>query len=77
MPPHLSPPVPVVGDKSRPNDEVVDPARELAAVLQAQIEMEQLNNNAFSPSEQLPLPHYESQVETYYRSLSEITASKE
>ncbi len=56
---------------------LIEPARELAAVLQAQIEMEQLNNNAFSPSEQAPPPHYESQVETYFKSLSEITASKE
>ena len=52
---------------------LLDPARELAATLQAQIEMERLNSNAFSPSEQAPPSPYESQVETYYRSLSEIT----
>ena len=52
---------------------LVDPARELASALQEQLEMEQLNSNAFSPSEQAPPSPYESQVETYYRSLSEIT----
>ena len=56
---------------------LVDPARELASALQAQMEMERLSDNAFSPSEQTPPSTYESQVETYYRSLSELIRSRE
>lgn len=56
---------------------LLEPARELAALLQAQIELERLNNNAFSPSEQAPPSQYESQVGTYYRSLSEIAQNRE
>jgi hypothetical protein len=56
---------------------LLEPVRELASALQAQVEKEQLNNNAFSPSEQAPPSPYESQVETYYRSLSEITPNRE
>ena len=56
---------------------LLEPARELAAMLQAQVEKERFSNNAFSPSEQTPPSRYESQVETYYRSLSEITDKRE
>ncbi len=56
---------------------LIEPARELASALQAQIEMERFSNNSFSPAEQAPPSHYESQVETYYRSLSEITKKRE
>ncbi len=56
---------------------LLEPARELASLLQAQIEMERLNNRAFSPAEQAPPSLYESQVETYYRSLSEIAQKRE
>ncbi|MBT8334945.1 MAG: hypothetical protein KJP19_10970 [Deltaproteobacteria bacterium] len=56
---------------------LLEPVRELASTLQAKIDMERFNNNAFSPSEQAPPPRYESQVETYYRSLSEITKKRE
>jgi len=56
---------------------LLEPARELASMLQAKIEMERFSNNAFSPAEQAPPPRYESQVETYYRALSEITQKKE
>ena len=52
---------------------LLEPARELASMLKAQAEMERFSSNAFSPSEQAPPSRYESQVETYYRSLSEIT----
>ena len=56
---------------------LLEPARELASALQAQIEMERLDNNAFSPAEQAPPSLYESQVGTYYRSLSEIAPKRE
>ncbi|MBT8362016.1 MAG: hypothetical protein KJO32_13785, partial [Deltaproteobacteria bacterium] len=56
---------------------LLEPVRELASTLQAKMDMERFNNNAFSPSEQAPPPRYESQVETYYRSLSEITKKRE
>ena len=54
----------------------LEPARELAAKLRAQTESDRFNNRTFSPSEQAPPPRYESQVETYYRSLSEITEKR-
>ncbi len=56
---------------------LLEPARELASALQAEIETERLSNNAFSAAEQAPPSDYESQVETYYRSLSEITPNRE
>jgi hypothetical protein len=56
---------------------LLDPARELASALRAQMEMERLSDNAFSPSEQMPPSTYESQVETYYRSLSELSRNRE
>ena len=56
---------------------LLEPARELAAVLQAQADLERFGKNAFSPSEQAPPSGYESQVETYYKSLSEITDKRE
>ena len=56
---------------------LLEPVRELASTLQARMDMERFNNNAFAPSEQAPPPRYESQVETYYRSLSEITKKRE
>jgi hypothetical protein len=56
---------------------LLEPARELASALQAQMEMERLSDNAFSPLEQTPPSTYESQVETYYRSLSELIQNRE
>ena len=56
---------------------LLEPARELAAALQAQVDLERFGNNAFSPSEQAPPSGYEAQVETYYRSLSEMTETRE
>jgi hypothetical protein len=55
---------------------LLEPARELASRLRAQTEIDRFNDKAFSPSEQAPPPQYESQVETYYRSLSEITEKR-
>ena len=56
---------------------LLEPSRELASALQAQMEMERLSDNAFSPLEQTPPSTYESQVETYYRSLSELIQNRE
>jgi hypothetical protein len=47
------------------------PVRELASALRGQLEVKQTDDFAFSPSEQALPPHYESLVETYFRSLSE------
>jgi hypothetical protein len=55
---------------------LLEPVRELASRLRAQTERDRFSDNAFSPSEQAPPPRYESQVETYYRSLSEITEKR-
>jgi len=55
---------------------LLGPVRELASMLRAQTEIDRFNDNAFSPSEQAPPPRYQSQVETYYRSLSEITEKR-
>ena len=51
---------------------LLKPVRELASRLRAQTEITRFKQNAFSPSEQAPPPRYETQVETYYRSLSEL-----
>ncbi len=56
---------------------LLEPLRELTSALQAQTEMERLSDNAFSPAEQTPPSSYESQVETYYRSLSELILNRE
>jgi hypothetical protein len=50
---------------------LMEPVRELASALRAQLAVEQLGGNPFSPSEQAPPPQFESMVETYFRSLSE------
>jgi len=55
---------------------LLEPVHELASALLAQTDIDRFNDNAFSPSEQAPPPRYESQVETYYRSLSEITQKR-
>jgi hypothetical protein len=55
---------------------LLEPVRELASRLRTQTQINRFNDNAFSPSEQPPPPRYESQVETYYRSLSEITEKR-
>ena len=56
---------------------LLEPVRELASKLRAQTEVNIFNDNAFSPSEQAPPPGYETQVETYYRTLSELTEKRE
>ena len=56
---------------------LLEPARELASTLQAQVDLERFSKKAFSPSEQAPPSGYEAQVERYYRSLSEITDNRE
>ncbi len=52
---------------------LLEPVRELASTLRAQTEMDRFNDKPFSALEQAPPPGYESQVETYYRAISEIT----
>jgi len=52
---------------------LLEPARELASALRARADANRFKDYPFSPSEQAPPAQYESQVETYYRSLSEIT----
>lgn len=52
---------------------LLEPVRELASALRAQTDIDRFNDYAFSPSEQAPPPRYESQVESYYRLLSELT----
>ncbi|MDJ0783299.1 MAG: hypothetical protein QNJ22_15085 [Desulfosarcinaceae bacterium] len=51
---------------------LVEPVRELAAALREQLADKGLGDTPFSPSGQAPPPHYESMVETYFRSLSDI-----
>jgi hypothetical protein len=55
---------------------LLEPARELASALRAQAEANRFKDNPFSPSEQAPPAQYKSQVETYYRTLSEKTESR-
>jgi hypothetical protein len=55
---------------------VLEPARELASALRAQAEANRFKDNPFSPSEQAPPARYKTQVETYYRSLSEKNESR-
>jgi hypothetical protein len=55
---------------------ILQPVHELTSALRAQKEIDQFNNSAFSPSEVAPPPRYKSQVETYYRALSEITEQR-
>lgn len=55
---------------------LLEPARELASALRAQAESNRFKDNPFSPSEQAPPARYKSLVETYYRSLSEITENR-
>jgi len=55
---------------------LLEPARELASALRAQAEANRFKDNPYSPSEQAPPARYKSQVETYYKSLSEITEQR-
>ena len=56
---------------------LLGPARELASRLRAQTEAGRLKERPFSTSQQAPPEPYKSQVESYFRSLSELTKKQE
>jgi hypothetical protein len=53
---------------------LVEPARELAAALAAQAEIDRVEDSPLAVAQQKPPERYKSLVETYYRNLSETTA---